>query len=154
MELSDQFTVSPFSHSIDETDDDTDGTVASQKNPRLRDRTMVKFDSGEFKTDGGETDDDAPASETRDSEIEEHPNLRSASVSAPDNHEWGVRRIVGKKAVGGQIHYWVDWQPTLEPLDALGKARGLVQKFEAEKAWHRATGQTQRKRRGYPRNQM
>ena len=70
-------------------------------------------------------------------------------------HEWRIRQIIGKKVIRGQIHYLVDWEPTLEPLDALGKARVLVQKFEAkEKTMHRAMDQTgQRKRRSQPKKQ-
>jgi hypothetical protein len=56
--------------------------------------------------------------------------------------------FAGKKVVGGQMHYWVDWEPTweptLEPLHALGEARSLMRKFEAkEKARHRVACQTQ-----------
>ena len=103
MGISDQFTVSPGSRIINETDHDIDGTVVPLRNQRSRDRSMVKIDSGEFKADRGE-DDDTTASEIGDSEIEARHRLRSAttSVLAPDNHEyeWGVRRIIGKNVVG------------------------------------------------------
>ena len=67
-----------------------------------------------------------------DSEVKEYLRSATASMLAPANYEWGVRRIIGKEVVGGQIHYWVDWEPTLEPVDALGKAWSLVRKFEAK----------------------
>ena|SRR2546423_5801317 len=80
MGISDQFTVRPWSSSIDETDYDTDSTIVPLKNPRPRDRTVVKTDSGET---------------IEDSKTEKRRRIRSAtsSVSTPGayEYEWGVR---------------------------------------------------------------
>ena len=112
MSISDQFTVCPWLSSMGEIDYDTDSTIVPLNNPRPRNGTIVKFDN-EFKADDGEARNDTNVSEIGDNEIEERRRLHSAtssvssSVSTPHNyeHEWGVRRIIGKKVAGGQIHY-------------------------------------------------
>jgi hypothetical protein len=45
--------------------------------------------------------------------------------------EWGIHGIIGKEEIDGMAHYWVDWNPTLVPKYELGKAKVLVEKFEA-----------------------
>jgi hypothetical protein len=45
--------------------------------------------------------------------------------------EWEIRDIIGKEDIDGVVHYLVDWSATLVPKYELGKAKGLVEKFEA-----------------------
>jgi hypothetical protein len=45
--------------------------------------------------------------------------------------EWEIRDIIGKEVVDGEVHYLVEWSATLMPKCELGKAKGLVDKFEA-----------------------
>jgi hypothetical protein len=47
------------------------------------------------------------------------------------NQEWEIRDIIAKEDVNGVVHYLVEWSPTLMPKYTLGKAKGLVNKFEA-----------------------
>jgi hypothetical protein len=93
-----------------------------------------------------------------------------------DNHDWEVRKVIGKEVVDGLLHYLVDWTPTLVPRHSLGHANGLVDEFEAGlqakregkngqgglglKRGERAVeanasgGQQQKRQRGRPRRQM
>lgn len=45
--------------------------------------------------------------------------------------DWEVRDIIGKRVVDGDVHYLVDWRPTLVPEHALGNVKELVDEFEA-----------------------
>jgi hypothetical protein len=45
--------------------------------------------------------------------------------------EWEIHDIIGREVVGGVVHYWVQWEPTLVPEYELPKAKALVEKFEA-----------------------
>jgi hypothetical protein len=45
--------------------------------------------------------------------------------------EWEIRDIIGKEFVDGEMHYLVEWSATLVPKYELGKAKVLVDKFEA-----------------------
>jgi hypothetical protein len=58
-----------------------------------------------------ENEDDSDTGEIGDSEIERQRCLGSATISvpAPDSYEYerGVSRIISKRAVGRQAHYWV-----------------------------------------------
>jgi hypothetical protein len=55
--------------------------------------------------------------------------------------EWDMRDIIGKEVVGGEVHYLVEWSATLVPKYELGKAKVLVDKFEARlRAQERQTG--------------
>ena len=47
------------------------------------------------------------------------------------NQESEIRDIIAKEDVDGVVHYLVEWSPTLMPKYAIGKAKGLVNKFEA-----------------------
>ena len=49
---------------------------------------------------------------------------------ADGKQEWETRDIIGKEAV--DVHYLVEWSATLMPKCELGKARCLVDKFEAQ----------------------
>ena len=35
------------------------------------------------------------------------------------NREWEIDEILGQEEIGGQEFFWVGWEPTLEPADAL-----------------------------------
>jgi hypothetical protein len=48
-----------------------------------------------------------------------------------DNQDWEVHKIIGKEDVDGELHYLVDWSPTLVRENALGHAKELVDEFEA-----------------------
>jgi hypothetical protein len=68
----------------------------------------------------------------------------SASPTAPKlspihdaNHEWEVRKVIGKEYVDGVLNYLVEWCPTLEPQHSLGHAKELVDKFESQLRAHR-----------------
>jgi hypothetical protein len=45
--------------------------------------------------------------------------------------EWEICDIIGKEVVDGEVHYLVEWSATLVPKCELGKAKVLVDKFEA-----------------------
>jgi hypothetical protein len=47
------------------------------------------------------------------------------------NLDWDVRDILSKKVINDEVHYLVDWRPTLVPEHALGNAKELVDEFEA-----------------------
>src|SRR5438477_56434 len=84
-------------------DDDIDGKVAPLKNLRSRCR-KVKFDSNELKANGGESGTDNTAGEVEGNEVERHCHLGSATTSGLiQDYEWGIREIIGKKVVRGQI---------------------------------------------------
>jgi hypothetical protein len=55
---------------------------------------------------------------------------RAAEV-ADGKQEWEIRDIIGKEVVDGEVHYLVEWSATLVPKCELGKAKVLVDKFEA-----------------------
>jgi hypothetical protein len=50
---------------------------------------------------------------------------------ADGKQEWEICNIIGKEVVDGEVHYLVEWSATLMPKCELGKAMGLVDKFEA-----------------------
>jgi hypothetical protein len=50
---------------------------------------------------------------------------------ADGKQEWDIRDIIGKEVVDGEVHYLVEWSATLVPKYELGKAKVLVDKFEA-----------------------
>jgi hypothetical protein len=43
---------------------------------------------------------------------------------------WEIDDIQGKEVVNGEVHYWVAWQPTLEPKRALKHAKQQIDEFE------------------------
>lgn len=43
---------------------------------------------------------------------------------------WQIDSIQGKEVVDGEVHYWVAWQPTLEPKSALKCAKEQIDEFE------------------------
>jgi hypothetical protein len=55
--------------------------------------------------------------------------LRVAQVTKA-NQEWEIRDITGREDVDSIVHYMVEWKPTLIPKYSLGKATGLIKKFE------------------------
>ena len=52
-------------------------------------------------------------------------------VEVDGKQEWEIRDIIGKEDVDGVVHYLVEWSATLVPKYELGKAKALVDKFEA-----------------------
>jgi hypothetical protein len=93
----------------------------------------------------GETDDEADSdtqSETENGEGREqtHPyssafdsRIKAQSVArVGGNGEWGIHGIIGKEVIDGVIHYCVDWQPTMLPLNQLLGAQHLIRDFEAK----------------------
>ena len=52
-----------------------------------------------------------------------------ASRVTDPNQEWGIRNIIGRKILGGEVHDWVDWEPTWMPEYELDGATGLVDAF-------------------------
>jgi hypothetical protein len=105
---------------------------------------------------------------------------RSALVMSESNDPEKPQQVVdGKEVLDGEVHYLVEWSATLVPKNELGKAKPLVEKFEARfraqcrqrggkrrgrlppsKAGKQAisgarvTGETQQKGRGRPRKQV
>ena len=57
------------------------------------------------------------------------PALTALVVNA--SLEWDVRDIIGKKVVNGEVHYLVDWRPTLVSKHELGNAKERMDEFEA-----------------------
>jgi hypothetical protein len=53
------------------------------------------------------------------------------AVIDPDQ-EWEIRNIVGRKIVGGQVQYLVEWQTTRICESDLGNSRELIDEFEAD----------------------
>ena len=43
---------------------------------------------------------------------------------------WEIDSIQGKEVVDGEVHYWVAWQPTLEPKSALKCAKEQIDEFD------------------------
>jgi hypothetical protein len=56
---------------------------------------------------------------------------RPQVAEVDSKQEWEIRDIIGKEDVDGVVHYLVEWSTTLVPKYELGKAKGLVEKFEA-----------------------
>jgi hypothetical protein len=50
---------------------------------------------------------------------------------ADSKQEWEICDIISKEDVDGVVHYLVQWEATLVPKYELGKAKALVEKFEA-----------------------
>ena len=66
------------------------------------------------------------------SELESDLEIPGQMANVIDaNQEWEIRDIIAKEDVDGVMHYLVEWSPTLMPKYTLGKAKGLVNKFEA-----------------------
>jgi hypothetical protein len=51
---------------------------------------------------------------------------------AEGKQEWDICDIIGKEVVDSEVHYLVEWSATLVPKYELGKAKVLVDKFEAQ----------------------
>jgi hypothetical protein len=47
----------------------------------------------------------------------------------PDNL-WEIRNIIGKRTIGGVVHYWVDWDLTRMLGFKLEGAREMIDQFE------------------------
>jgi hypothetical protein len=60
-----------------------------------------------------------------------------AEKAVQNDQDLEIHDIIGGEDVEGMVRYWVDWNPTLVPLHSLGKARELVEKFEARRRAHR-----------------
>jgi hypothetical protein len=65
------------------------------------------------------------------SESNEIGRAEQVAEVADGKQEWEIRDIIGKEVVDGEIHYLVEWSATLVPKCELGKAKVLVDKFEA-----------------------
>ena len=61
--------------------------------------------------------------------------------------EWEISNIIGKEVVDGEVHYLVEWSATLVPKCELGKAKVLVDKFEARLQAHCRQGGGKRRGR-------
>jgi len=55
-----------------------------------------------------------------------------ASPGIDPDQEWEIRNIVGRKTVGGIVHYLVDWEPTWMAELELDGARELIDGFVAQ----------------------
>jgi hypothetical protein len=114
------------------------------------------------------------------SEPNDPKRLQQVTEVTDGEQEWDIRDIIGKEVVDGEVHYLVEWSATLVPKYDLGKAKVLVDKFEAQLraqcrqrvgerrgrlpppkagkhaiAGARATGKTQQKKgRGRPQKQV
>lgn len=82
-----------------------------------------------------------PAS-SESARLTESPLAAQAVVA---DHDWEVRDIIGRKDVGGEVYYLVDWRQTLVPESALVNAKELVDEFEPRL---RAQLESKRGRRG------
>ncbi len=51
---------------------------------------------------------------------------------ADGKQEWEICDIIGKEVVNGEVLYLVEWSATLVHKWELGKAKHLVDKFEAQ----------------------
>jgi hypothetical protein len=63
--------------------------------------------------------------------LEESQPQPSGLVTDPDQ-EWEIRNIVGRKAIGGEVYYWVDWEPTWMAESKLHNAGELRDGFVAQ----------------------
>ena len=67
-----------------------------------------------------------------------------ASLAMDPDQEWEIRNIVGRKKVGGIVHYLVEWEPTWTAESELDGARELIDVFVAQlqstrrKSWDEA----------------
>jgi hypothetical protein len=59
--------------------------------------------------------------------------MKTAFHSAPPpprcSEEWEIRTIVGRKTVGGEVQYLVEWEPTWMRESDLTGARELIDEF-------------------------
>jgi hypothetical protein len=58
-------------------------------------------------------------------------HLPGALVTDP-NQEWGIRNIIGRKIVTGEVQYWVEWEPAWMLESELDGAQELGDEFEAK----------------------
>ena len=81
-------------------------------------------------------------SKSNDPEMPQH-----VAEVAGGKQEWEISDIVGKEVVDGEVYYLVEWSATLVLKSELGKAKVLVDKFEARlRAQCRQRGGKRRRR--------
>ena len=56
-----------------------------------------------------------------------------ASTLVPEEEEWEIKKIVGKRRAGKGYEYRVRWKDTWLPRSDLGNARRLLREFEAQR---------------------
>ena len=56
---------------------------------------------------------------------------QSAAPVTDPNYQWGIRKIIGRKMVGRERHYRVQWKDTWMPESELAGAKELVDAFMA-----------------------
>jgi hypothetical protein len=71
--------------------------------------------------------------------------IQSVMPGGQDDREHEIGDIIGKEEVNGEVYYWVDWTPTLMPLNELSRASDLVGDFEAGLPAQRRHAKGQRK---------
>lgn len=95
--------------------------------------SLIAEDDGDDGTESISTDNNFASTTKTTPAFEDSPRIEpqlcSQVIEADKN--WEVREIIGKEDVDGVLHYMVEWHPTLMPEQSLGKAKELVNKFEA-----------------------
>lgn len=78
---------------------------------------------------------------TRQTELSRHSS--PSPDAAPG--EWEASQIVGEEVKDNETHYWVNWQPTLEPERNLGHMADLIADWKERAARSRPRAQRPRK---------
>ena len=71
--------------------------------------------------------------------------VRSIMPRGQDDQEYKINDIINKKEINGKTYYWIDWTPILVPLNELGNASDLINKFETGLPAHRRYTKRQKK---------
>jgi hypothetical protein len=64
--------------------------------------------------------------------------LQPGALATDPDRDWEIRNIIGWKVVDGEVHYWVDWEPSWMPESELDGAKELVDGFVARLPLHNA----------------
>jgi hypothetical protein len=73
------------------------------------------------------------------------------AVSVTDHDQWRMRKVIGRKMMGGEMYCRVDWAPTWEPEAELGDAEELIDDYLA--TLEHVQREEPKKQRGRPRKQ-
>jgi len=57
--------------------------------------------------------------------------LQPGALVTDSDQDWEIRNIIDRKVVDGEVHYWVDWEPTWMPKSELYGAKESVDGFVA-----------------------
>jgi hypothetical protein len=83
--------------------------------------------------------------------------LQPGALVTDSDEDWEIRNIIGRKVVDGEVHYWVDWEPSWMPeseLDGDGGGKRPLKRGQLGIEQFDVLGEPEpKKRRGQPRKQ-